>query len=522
MDFIALDIETADAANSRPCSIGIVLVQNEEITKRLYFLINPETDFSPYAVRIHGITEETVEDAPLFPAVWDEIAPYVEQYPIVAHNASYDFGVIKKASAHYNIRLPEISYICTMQLAKEVLQLEHYTLESVCSLLGVKNDSPHNALSDAEACANAFIALSRRAPSNRYSNMEYEGMPAVESDESMFLSLTPFERECLGIMRDILAESGLLDDMVRYKKSKTLDVCSYYRTIKIGTIRKVPYILIRNKYLEFVDSNLPYSEIKDARRYELQSPDDVRDFAAYICTIVQKSLSEWRDYAEMVSEKTIKKHLREYNSNTYSFVNLKTEPLIEDFHRSALKKICDGLIRSIDDIYQFENLPDGAVTTQAIINGYSIMFTSTLLCRVIISNRDGYVLQYPARYHEAFLDCGMAEYAYKTSQQYTVYKMEAQKTTHVHVITFRAVFLCSLDAYTKDFDCCNIFNLQKEGCCDFKRCISKNKSLAMGCGYKYMLRRGIYFMGRNRSIDHNISDVRNKGWLMLNNELPQV
>ena len=66
-DFTAIDFETANRYPTSACSIGIVVVQDGEITEEFSHLIKPEPYyFNKKFIEIHGITPVMVKDAPSF------------------------------------------------------------------------------------------------------------------------------------------------------------------------------------------------------------------------------------------------------------------------------------------------------------------------------------------------------------------------------------------------------------------------------------------------------------------------
>lgn len=68
--FVAFDVETPNRRNNRMSAIGVTVIEDGEITDSFYSLVNPETAFDAFNVRLTGISEETVWDAPTFPDVW--------------------------------------------------------------------------------------------------------------------------------------------------------------------------------------------------------------------------------------------------------------------------------------------------------------------------------------------------------------------------------------------------------------------------------------------------------------------
>lgn len=159
MDFVAFDFETADYASSAPCSLGLAIVKDGKIVDVLNYLINPETEFSPYSIKVHGITPEAVHDAPTFPNVWAEVMPYFWNYSLVAHNAAFDVSVLRKACIRYGIDIPETECYCTMTIAREQLHIDNLKLTDLCSKYGIACECHHNAESDAVACANLMLHL---------------------------------------------------------------------------------------------------------------------------------------------------------------------------------------------------------------------------------------------------------------------------------------------------------------------------------------------------------------------------
>jgi len=65
MDFISIDVETANADLSSICQIGVVKFVGGVIVGKWGTLVNPEDEFDPMNIYIHGITEENVKDAPI-------------------------------------------------------------------------------------------------------------------------------------------------------------------------------------------------------------------------------------------------------------------------------------------------------------------------------------------------------------------------------------------------------------------------------------------------------------------------
>ena len=161
MDFVAIDFETANENRSSACAIGIVVVENSEIIERIQRLIRPsELWFNPINVSIHGITEEDVKGEPEFNQLWPTIQNYFEGKMVIAHNAAFDFSVIRHVLDEYSIPYPELNYLCTRIVSKKVWpELMSYSLPFIAHHLDIEFEH-HNAIEDARACAEIALRAS--------------------------------------------------------------------------------------------------------------------------------------------------------------------------------------------------------------------------------------------------------------------------------------------------------------------------------------------------------------------------
>lgn len=164
--YTVFDVETANSKRESICSIGYIRVENGAILESKEILINPETDFDNFNIKIHGITPQKVAFERTFPEVWEEIKPYFSNTVLVAHNAkSMDLCALTRTLDRYNLEIPSNDYICTYELAKNLYTQEEvgaYKLNVLCYKFDVPLEHHHNALDDAKACydlLNHFLAL---------------------------------------------------------------------------------------------------------------------------------------------------------------------------------------------------------------------------------------------------------------------------------------------------------------------------------------------------------------------------
>ena len=162
--YIAFDVETPNRLNNRMSSIGITVTENGAITESFYSLVDPEAHFDYFNTQLTGIDEQTVKGAPAFPELWTKIEPLMSSGILVAHNAVFDMGVLKKCLGDYGISWKKSAkYLCTVQIGRRVLPGISHKLNELCGYYNIPLDH-HNAASDSEACAKILLRYISAGP----------------------------------------------------------------------------------------------------------------------------------------------------------------------------------------------------------------------------------------------------------------------------------------------------------------------------------------------------------------------
>lgn len=150
-NFTALDFETAQGYRWSICQVGLVRVENGIITKEVNLLVQPPNNY--YWSRftdIHGIAAKDTVNAPTFDQVWQQIAPYIENQNVIAHNGfGFDFPVLDKTLFHYGLTIPNYTKFCTYKIYRS-------NLANLCQEHNIPLNH-HDALSDARACAELYL-----------------------------------------------------------------------------------------------------------------------------------------------------------------------------------------------------------------------------------------------------------------------------------------------------------------------------------------------------------------------------
>lgn len=155
--YIVFDVETPNRYNNRMSAIGISVVENGRIGDEFYSLVDPEQPFDWFNTKLTGINEETVFDAPAFPELWERIEPVMSSGILVAHNAGFDLGVLRRCLSGYEIEWkPSVKGLCTVVMGRKLLPGISHRLNDMCDYYGICLNH-HHADSDSRACAEILL-----------------------------------------------------------------------------------------------------------------------------------------------------------------------------------------------------------------------------------------------------------------------------------------------------------------------------------------------------------------------------
>ena len=131
--------------------IAICVFDGFEVVETFHTLVNPRRSIDPYVSRMTGITERMLVGKPIFEDLHEQILKITEGCIFTAHNASFDYPIIRKEFNYIGIDYNR-PRLCTVQAARKVLPgFDKYGLENLCKKLQITNTAPHRALGDAMA-----------------------------------------------------------------------------------------------------------------------------------------------------------------------------------------------------------------------------------------------------------------------------------------------------------------------------------------------------------------------------------
>ena len=166
---IVLDTETTGIEpreGHRIIEIGCVEMIDRKLTGKTYHrYINPQRDVPEDAVAVHGITNEFLEDKPLFADVMHEFQEFIRGAELIIHNAPFDvgflnheFGLVSPESA----MIEDLSGVLdTLAMARKMRPGQRNTLDALCKHYMIDNSQRtlHGALLDSEILADVYLMM---------------------------------------------------------------------------------------------------------------------------------------------------------------------------------------------------------------------------------------------------------------------------------------------------------------------------------------------------------------------------
>ena len=163
---IILDIETSGLdykEGHRVIEIGCIELNRKEVGSHFHQYINPLKTLTEENMKIHGITNEFLEDKPLFEDVADDFLSFIQDSFIIAHNANFDVGFLNHELE--KISKPTIDkdrVVDTVVIARNRFPGQQVNLDALVKKLKVNSlidREFHGALKDAKILTDVYLEL---------------------------------------------------------------------------------------------------------------------------------------------------------------------------------------------------------------------------------------------------------------------------------------------------------------------------------------------------------------------------
>ena len=163
---IVFDTETTGLSplnGDRVVEIGCVELFNRVETGRSFHsYFNPGRPMPTEAEAVHGLSDRFLSDKPAFAEVCEQLLDFIGEAPMIAHNASFDFGFVNHELGQCG--RPSVCMsrmVCTLSIARQKFPGAKHSLDALCTRFGVDRSQriKHGALLDAQLLAQVYVEL---------------------------------------------------------------------------------------------------------------------------------------------------------------------------------------------------------------------------------------------------------------------------------------------------------------------------------------------------------------------------
>ena len=163
---VVLDTETTGIGEGHKIiEIGCIELVDRKFTGRQYHqYVNPQRLVDPEAMEVHGITDEFLQDKPLFANIANDFIDFISGGQLVIHNAPFDVGFMDREFGQLS-GYPKTADICTvldtLVLARKMHPGQRNSLDALCRRYGIDNSHRelHGALLDSEILADVYLLM---------------------------------------------------------------------------------------------------------------------------------------------------------------------------------------------------------------------------------------------------------------------------------------------------------------------------------------------------------------------------
>ena len=178
--YIILDTETTGLEveqGHRVIEIGAVLLNDRKKSEEhFHSYLNPERLIDEEATKVHGISNQDLEDKPLFQEIAEEFLEFIQGSTLVIHNADFDVGFLNNELNLVSSKYPKLEEICevidSLSLAREKFPGQRNSLDALANRFDVTgyDRTYHGALLDANILADVYMLLTGGQSNFEFSN----------------------------------------------------------------------------------------------------------------------------------------------------------------------------------------------------------------------------------------------------------------------------------------------------------------------------------------------------------------
>ena len=206
MNEIFLDTETTGLSSKDGDRIlEIACIETKDLiptNKVFHKLINPERKVSQDAFKVHGFSNDFLQDKPKFEEIAEELLEFIDGRKLIIHNAPFDIGFLNSELKKTNKKALDIKKVDdTLSLARSKFPASSNSLDNLCKRfnIDISRRTKHNALLDCELLREVYINLvGQKEPSLSFSandNPEENkiSVKSIRNREKIVIEIDPEE-----------------------------------------------------------------------------------------------------------------------------------------------------------------------------------------------------------------------------------------------------------------------------------------------------------------------------------------
>ena len=177
MNEVFLDTETTGLSSKdgdRILEIACIETKDLIPTKKIFHkLINPERKVSQEAFKVHGFSNDFLQDKQKFKDIAEELLEFIDGKKLIIHNAPFDIGFLNSELKKVNKKVLDIKKVDdTLSLARSKFPASSNSLDNLCKRfnIDISRRTKHDALLDCELLREVYINLvGQKEPSLSFS-----------------------------------------------------------------------------------------------------------------------------------------------------------------------------------------------------------------------------------------------------------------------------------------------------------------------------------------------------------------
>lgn len=218
--YAILDIETTGGKFNEEgiTEIAIHKYDGHEVVDTFISLVNPEREIQEFVVKLTGINNKMLKNAPKFYEVAKRIIEITEDCILIAHNASFDYRILRTEFKRLGFDYQK-NTLCTVQLSQKLIpEAVSYSLGKLCRSLGIPVTDRHRANGDALATIQLFKLLQEKDTDKKIieESVKYTDNRTLKNKSQEILATIP-EKEGVFYLQD---EQGKIIFIGRSKNMK--------------------------------------------------------------------------------------------------------------------------------------------------------------------------------------------------------------------------------------------------------------------------------------------------------------